>query len=828
VRPVRRPWVAVLPAGLAAGGIAFALVATSDHQDAPLVEGLLGLLLGWSFIGSGLFAWERRPQNRTGRLMVGVGFVWFLTALTASNASVPYTLGAAVGAVPLAVFVHLLFAFPNGHLESRAERILVASGYPIALLANLTSLLVDSTPTDDCSNCPSNAFLIAANDTIANALTVFWNCIGGAFMIVAAVLLVRRWRASTAPARRILVPVYVGGLASVLLLAVGFSLSQLSGGAGDAVVTVGLIAFMSVPFLFLAGLLRTRLARTGATQLLQETGESPSLEEAEANLRRLLNDPTLRLLCEDLGGYVDSGGRPVEAPEESPAAAVTRLDYAGEPIAAVVHDPALREEPELLDDVLSAARVALVKDRSVRALRASERRNRALLDAIPDNMFRIRGDGTYLDFHTSRPEALSLKPDRIIGTRIHEHLPPEDVAARMEAVRRVIETGVPESFEVQVVEGSGRVSDREVRMVRSGEDEVLAITRDVTDRKRAEEEVLRQRDFLSTVVNTAKSIFCVVTPEGSIVRFNAFCEQLTGLTDDEDARGRPFWELFAAPEDATAIRGAFEADVPGLEHEHRWITTSGERRLVSWSVTPLVDESGEERRLLHGVDVTHEKRQQEELRRSRSRIVEAESAERRRLERNLHDGAQQRLVTLSLALRMVQARLAADPRGAAEMLSAASAELALALEELRELARGIHPAILSDRGLPVALEALAARAPLPVEIDSVPAERLPQQIEAAAFYVVSESLTNVAKYAQASYARVRVTCEDGHALIEVVDDGIGGADAVKGSGLRGLADRVEALDGRFFVDSPPGGGTSVRAAVPLPAGVRLPAPQPAG
>jgi PAS domain S-box-containing protein len=824
----RRPWVAALPAGLAASGIAFALVATSNHTDNADFEDVLGLLLGWSFIGSGVFAWARRPHNRTGALMVAVGFVWFLGSLSSANTSLPYTLGMAVGALALAVFVHLLFAFPNGRLESKAERVLVASGYPTALLANLTSLFVDSTPTRDCPKCPSNAFLVADSQIAANVLTVFWNLVGGAFMIAAAVLLVRRWRASTAPARRILAPVYVGGLASVLILAAGFSLSQLTT-AGDAVVGVGLIAFMSVPFLFLAGLLRTRLARTAATQLLQETGESPSLEEAEAALRRLLNDPTLRLLVrEDGGSYVDTEGRNVEPPEDAATEVVTPLGYEGQPIAVVVHDPALREEPELLDDVLAAARVALVKDRSVQALRASERRNRALLAAIPDNMFRIRGDGTYVDFHSNRLEALSLPPDRIIGTRIQDHLDGRDVEQRMEAIRRVIATGQPETFELQVVERDGTVSDREIRMVRSGKDEVLAINREITDRKGAEREVLRQRDFLSTVVNTAKSIFCVVTPGGAIVRFNAFCEQLTGIRDDENARGRPFWELFAAPEDVVTVREAFEADVIGIEHEHRWITTAGERRLVSWSVTPIVDENGEERRLLHGVDVTDEKRQQEELRRSRSRIVDAEAAERRRLERNLHDGAQQRLVTLSLALRMVQSRVETNPRGAAEMLAGATAELALALEELRELARGIHPAILSDRGLPVALEALAARAPLPVELDAVPAERLPQQVEAAAFYVVSEALTNVAKYAQASFARVRVTCEDEQAVIEVVDDGVGGADVSLGTGLRGLVDRVEALDGTLVVESPPGEGTTVRVAIPLPAGVRVAAPQAAG
>ena len=508
--------------------------------------------------------------------------------------------------------------------------------------------------------------------------------------------------------------------------------------------------------------------------------------------------------------------------------AVTRLTYEGRALAAVVHDPALKDQPELLDDVLAAARLALVKDRSAHALRASERRNRALLDAIPDNMFRIRGDGTYVDFYTNAPDALTLLPDRIVGSTIEEHMPAGEAAVRMEAIRRVIASGRPETFELQVVDREGQVSDREVRMVKSGEDEVLAITRDITDRKRAEREVLRQRDFLGTVVNTAKSIFCVVTPAGAIVRFNTFCEQLTGIPDDERSRDRLFWELFAAPEDAAAICEAFEADVPGLEHEHHWLAPTGERRLVSWSATPIVDESGEEQRLIHGVDVTDEKRQQEELRRSRSRIVDAEAAERRRLERNLHDGAQQRLVTLSLALRMVQSRVEADPRGAAELLAGAAAELALALEELRELARGIHPAILSDRGLLVALEALAARAPFPVELDAVPAERLPEQVEAAAFYVVAEALTNVAKYAQASFARVSVTWEDEHAVIEVADDGVGGADASLGTGLRGLADRVEALDGTLVVESPPGEGTCVRAAFPLPAGVRVAAPQAAG
>jgi PAS domain S-box-containing protein len=204
----------------------------------------------------------------------------------------------------------------------------------------------------------------------------------------------------------------------------------------------------------------------------------------------------------------------------------------------------------------------------------------------------------------------------------------------------------------------------------------------------------------------------------------------------------------------------------------------------------------------------------EELGASRMRIVEASDAERRRLERNLHDGAQQRLVATSLAVRMAARRVTDDPT-AREMLDGAGDELARALEELRELARGLHPAVLADHGLRAAIEAVADRAPVPVAVDVPLGERLPETVEAAAYFVVCEALTNVAKYANASAARVRVERSDGHATVEVVDDGVGGADERGGSGLRGLADRVEALGGRLVVTSPVGEGTAVRARLPV-------------
>ena len=208
----------------------------------------------------------------------------------------------------------------------------------------------------------------------------------------------------------------------------------------------------------------------------------------------------------------------------------------------------------------------------------------------------------------------------------------------------------------------------------------------------------------------------------------------------------------------------------------------------------------------------------EKLAASRARLVEVGDAERRRLERNLHDGAQQRLVSVALQLGMVNARLDSDPQGAGEILTAAREDLSRGLDELRELARGIHPVVLTERGLGAALEGLVTRAPVPVEIEELPEGRLSPNVEAAAYYVVAEALTNVAKYAQASHVSVSVRPSDGDggATVTVGDDGIGGADPGGGSGLRGLAARVEALNGRLEVESPPGGGTRISAAIPGP------------
>jgi signal transduction histidine kinase len=201
----------------------------------------------------------------------------------------------------------------------------------------------------------------------------------------------------------------------------------------------------------------------------------------------------------------------------------------------------------------------------------------------------------------------------------------------------------------------------------------------------------------------------------------------------------------------------------------------------------------------------------EQLAASRARIVQAGYEERRRLGRDLHDGAQQELVGAVMSLKLAQRRLARAPAEAGELLEEALEQMETGIRELRELAAGIHPSILTDRGLRAALEALAGRSPMPVELMEVPPQRLPAPVETSAYFVVAEALTNAAKHARCSHVRVGVRVEEGAVTVEVRDDGVGGANPSAGSGLRGLADRVSALGGGLEIESPAGEGTTVIA-----------------
>jgi signal transduction histidine kinase len=542
-------------AGLAAGGAYLAVVLASDHVDDRGFVAALGLLVGWSFIGTGLFAWWRRPGNHTGALMAAVGFAWLAAGLSDANDDLLHTLGLALDALFPALAGHLVLAFPTGRLSTRLERRVVTAGYLVSTVLQVPSLLFEEDPR--------NLLVIEPDQGLSDLLDGAQFAAAVGVIGTSLVILARRWRAATPPQRRALAPVlWTGGAAFVMFaIANGF---DAAGAPQDSLERLSQALLVTVPFGFLAGLLRSRLAQAGAmSALVARLGQAPGPGVLRNALAEALGDPSLALAywLPDSESFVDAGGRALTLPEGG----WTEVELHGRRIAAIVHDPTLADEPQLVRAAGAAAALALENQRLSAELRA----------------------------------------------RI------------------------------------------------------------------------------------------------------------------------------------------------------------------------------------------------EELRASRARLVQAGDAERRRLERDLHDGAQSRLVSLAVKLRLAHMKAQGEPE-VRTILDESSQELQASLEELRELARGIHPAVLTDRGLGPALETLASRAPVPVEIAGAPPKGLPP---AAA--------TAVAKYARAEHATVAVRRVGDRVMVEVSDDGVGGADVASGSGLRGLSDRVGALDGRLDLRSPPGAGTQLRAEIPI-------------
>ncbi len=583
MRSLRRALVGLALAGLLYGLAVGGLILGSDHVEARGVYAGVGLFIGWSFIGTGLFAWWRRPQNRFGALLAAVGFAWITSGLYAANPPGFFLLGLLLGNVWIVLLAHTLMAYPSGRLETDRERRILVAAWTSGLLLQIVAAFFLGTPDKHyCEDCPPNPVLIADNETLLQVTLVIQGIVGVAALVGLTVVLAQRWRAATPARRKELGNVLWLGLAATVLFSLQLSIQtlELSDGVADLMFLAAMAAVVAVPYGFLAGVLRTKFSRADAVnELVERLGTTPAGEAGlQDALADALGDPELTLAywIPDQKRYVDALGRPVQLPQRGSARAVCPVQREGRPIGAIVHDAELSEHTELIRTAGAAAALAMENER---------------LDA--------------------------------------------EVRARVE-----------------------------------------------------------------------------------------------------------------------------------------------------------------------------------QLRESRARIVQAADEERRRLERDLHDGAQQRLVALALTLRVARSKLEGDPGQAAALLEEAAAELSVATEELRELARGIHPAVLTERGLAPALDALAGRAPVPVELKDLPDDRLPAPVESAAYFVVSEALTNVSKYAQATHAEVSVERTNGRVTVEVRDDGIGGADPTRGSGLRGLADRVSALDGRLEVESDAGRGTTVRAVVP--------------
>ena len=454
------------------------------------------------------------------------------------------------------------------------------------------------------------------------------------------------------------------------------------------------------------------------------------------------------------------------------------------------------------------------------------------LETIPSIAVVLERDGTIRDRDIDNPRvganrafrnALGWRDHELVGTRFSDLVVDDDGQAAA-AIATAAAGGASDEVESEL-----RCADGPVRaflwtavpvadVTGRSESLVLLSGIEVTERRRLEVEKERERAFLNAIANNAPSMLCLIDSDGRLTEggANIAFEHTLGYAPAEIG-DQILWESFVDPSEADEVQALIEAIAAGeqpKEHDNTWVTKDGRPLSVAWTCTPLPEIDDRRLLLITGVDITERKRIAEDLHASRARLVRAEDRARRALERNLHDGAQQRLVALSVALRLVESKLASDPEGATKMLTGAREELTHALAELRELARGIHPAVLTDRGLRPALEMLASRSQVPVELE-VPDKRFAPEAEAAVYYVIAETLTNVAKYAQASSARVEVAQSNGALRVLVSDDGVGGADPAGGSGLRGLLDRVAVLDGTLEIESPLGVGTAVRAEIPL-------------
>jgi PAS domain S-box-containing protein len=333
-------------------------------------------------------------------------------------------------------------------------------------------------------------------------------------------------------------------------------------------------------------------------------------------------------------------------------------------------------------------------------------------------------------------------------------------------------------------------------------------------RRQAEAEVRASESQLRAMLEAALDAVVTMDARGHVLDWNHAAEAAFGYLAHE-AVGREMAELIVPPhlraDHRKGLARFLETERPVILDRRIELTAihkNGTEFPVELTVT-RIGLPGPPMFTGYLRDITARKQAEEELRASRARLVEVGDAERRRIQRNLHDGAQQRLTAALLHLGLLrETRQEADPK-----LDLAIDELAGGLQEIRDLASGLHPAVLTERGLVAALEAIALRAPVPVHLETVPDRRLPEQLEAAAYYVVAEGLANVQKHAGAKHVVVRATTDDRSLVVEVTDDGVGGADE-EGSGVRGLADRVEALGGRLTLTSPPGGGTRLVAQIP--------------
>ena len=584
----RAIYVAGAAAALAAGGVLGVLgYHWLTHDDkSPWWEAVPSIGIAWTFLVAGLIAWWRRPRSRVGPLLLLVAGALLVRKLQYSGNSTVFTIGFAFGGLYAAAFAHVVLGYASGRVRDRLERQFTGALYALSFLLPVAVLLVYDPARSCLFNCshanrvrPHSLISLTGDHTAFTILHVAQHVGGyGVAGFLFILVIARRFRMVSPHGRRRLAPLFVAGIAAGFraISEAVFAFVSRSDVEALALFSIEEAIQFAVPVVLLLGLLGERLARASVADLVRELSVASPVDVA-GPVGHALGDPSLEVAywMPSRRGYVDAQGRPYAVPKTDDRRAVTPLEHEGEPVAVLVHDPALLEEPKLLESVCAAARLSLE------------------------------------------------------NARLHAEL---------------------------------------------------------------QAQLLKVRE-------------------------------------------------------------------------------------------------------------------------SRTRIVAAADTERERIERDLHDGAQQRLVALALDLRVAERELAAADGGTKAVLSAAVESLQSAVQELRELAHGVYPALLTQSGLRAALDDLAARTTSPAVVVDAPSERLPPDLEATAYFVACEALANAVKHSGARLVEITAAVERSRLVITVVDDGAGSADS-DGAGLRGLADRVEARGGRLWIDSPAGGGTRITAEIP--------------
>jgi PAS domain S-box-containing protein len=611
--------------------LAVALIAASEHEpDKGWTIGL-AVTAGVAFVVSGLVALARRPENRTGVYMASVGYLWFLGALAESNDPWIASIGYVLGGLAFAPFTALLLSYPTGRFGSRFESALplVVGGMVVGFSA--ATVLIDPTPVPSCEGCPENVLLLVDSPRAVSILEPIAFAATIAVSALVVILLIRRWRRAAPPLRRALWPVLVaGGLAVTALLVASLVAELGSEEASNAITPLFLALFAAVPVTFLVGVLRTRLARSSATDVVVALEEGAPLRDA---LAEALGDPSLTISYRLAGSaqWVDAEGRSVPEPAPSEGRAQTTIERGGLPIAVLDYDAYLADDPQLVDAVAAAAGLSLQNERLNAGLRAQYTFLETVTDTAPSLLVNVGTDGRILNQNRAAVAVSgAVDQEHVRGLYFWDvFIDPgerQDVVERFQALKPEF---APAEYENTFTNqrGEKRIIYWRTAPVRDEAGSVVSIIAgglDITERHQLEEEKERERAFLNAIANNAPSLICLIDHEGRVTERGVnIAFERTLEYNDREVGGRVFWETYVDPDEADEVRARIRRVVAGEavpEHDNVWVTSSGRKLVIAWTCTALPRIDERTLFLISGVDVTERQRREEMIRAGEERL----------------------------------------------------------------------------------------------------------------------------------------------------------------------------------------------------------------